>query len=174
MNIRFTFGIELFITTCLVQILQMIHLRFFLSWSWIHYLYLLSRCPALLNQGESSHDSRKTSSFSPRYCAVCGYLCWNHRPICCGDENGDTVKSQCWSSTNMLNTTQKWTCLFPTRWFSIIIDCGSLSVSRKSDIPWPPRSPYLSTCNLLWAFFKSRVCHLKLRTLAELWNATKN
>lgn len=138
------------------------------------FFYLHPCCPALLGQGESSHDSRKTSSFRPCYCVVCGCLCWNHPPICFGDENWDTVKSQCWSSTHILNTIQKWTCLFPTWWFSIIIDWGSLSVSRKSDIPWPPRSPYFSTCDLLWALFKSKVCHHKLRTSAELWNAIKN
>lgn len=42
-------------------------------------------------------------------------------------------------------------------------------ISRFGDVPWPPRSPDLSTCDFfLWGFLKSRVYESKPRTLEEL------
>lgn len=42
-------------------------------------------------------------------------------------------------------------------------------ISRFGDIPWPPRSPDLSTCDFfLWGYLKDRVYSHRPRTLAEL------
>jgi len=43
-------------------------------------------------------------------------------------------------------------------------------ISRFGDVPWPPRSPDLSTCDFffLWGYLKSRVYTHKPRTLNDL------
>jgi len=42
-------------------------------------------------------------------------------------------------------------------------------VSRFGDVPWPPRSPDLSTCDFfLWGYLKSRVYRHKPRMLNDL------
>jgi len=42
-------------------------------------------------------------------------------------------------------------------------------ISRFGNVPWPPRSPHLSTCDfLLWGYLKSRVYTHKPRTLNDL------
>lgn len=47
-------------------------------------------------------------------------------------------------------------------------------ISRFGDIPWPPRSPDLSTCDFfLWGYLKSRVYSHKPRTLNDLKNAIR-
>jgi hypothetical protein len=46
---------------------------------------------------------------------------------------------------------------------------GNRVISRFGDIPWPPRSPNLSVCDLLlWGYLKSRVYTTRPRTLDEL------
>ena len=46
-------------------------------------------------------------------------------------------------------------------------------ISRFGDVPWPPRSPDLSTCDFfLWEYLKSRVYSHKPRTLSDLKKAT--
>ena len=45
-------------------------------------------------------------------------------------------------------------------------------ISRFGDVPWPPRSPDLSTCDFfLWGYLKQRVYIHKPRTLMELKDA---
>ena len=45
-------------------------------------------------------------------------------------------------------------------------------ISRFRDVPWPPRSPDLSTCDFfLWGYLKSRVYTHKPRTLNDLKEA---
>ena len=42
-------------------------------------------------------------------------------------------------------------------------------ISRFGDVPWPPRSPDLSTCDFfLWGYLKSRVYTHNPRTLNDL------
>ena len=42
-------------------------------------------------------------------------------------------------------------------------------ISRFGDVPWPPRSPDLSTCDFfLWGYLKSRVYSHKPRTFNDL------
>ena len=42
-------------------------------------------------------------------------------------------------------------------------------ISRFGDVPWPPRTPDLSTCDFfLWGYFKSRVYTHKPRMLNDL------
>ena len=46
--------------------------------------------------------------------------------------------------------------------------------SRFSDIPWPPRSPDLTTCDFfLWGYLKSNVNTHKPRTLSDLKEAIR-
>jgi transposase len=48
-------------------------------------------------------------------------------------------------------------------------------ISRFGDIPWPARSPDLSSCDFfLWGYLKSRVYENKPRTLNELKNAIRH
>lgn len=47
-------------------------------------------------------------------------------------------------------------------------------ISRFGDIPWPPRSPDLSTCDFfLWGYLKERVYSHRPRTLAALQEAIR-
>jgi hypothetical protein len=47
-------------------------------------------------------------------------------------------------------------------------------ISRFGDIPWPPRSPDLSTCDFfLWGYLKSRVYAHNPLTLADLKETVK-
>jgi len=47
-------------------------------------------------------------------------------------------------------------------------------ISRFGDVPWPPRSPDLSTCDFfLWAYLKWRVYAHKPRTLNDLKEAIR-
>jgi len=47
-------------------------------------------------------------------------------------------------------------------------------ISRFGDVPWPPRSPDLSTCDFfLWGYLKSRVYTQKTRTLNDLKEAIR-
>ena len=47
-------------------------------------------------------------------------------------------------------------------------------ISRFGDVPWPPRSPDLSTCDFfLWGYLKSRVYTHKLRTLNDVKEAIR-
>ena len=47
-------------------------------------------------------------------------------------------------------------------------------ISRFGDVPWPPRSPDLSTCDFfLWVYLKSRVYTHKPRTLNDLKEAIR-
>ena len=42
-------------------------------------------------------------------------------------------------------------------------------ISRRGDIPWPPRSPDLTPCDFfLWGYLKSRVYHNKPTTISQL------
>ena len=45
-------------------------------------------------------------------------------------------------------------------------------ISRFGDVPWPPRSPNLSSCDFfLWGYLKGRVYTQKPRNLNELKDA---
>jgi hypothetical protein len=47
-------------------------------------------------------------------------------------------------------------------------------ISRFGDIPWPPRSPDLTTCDFfLWGYLKSHVYTHKPRTLSDLKEAIR-
>ena len=47
-------------------------------------------------------------------------------------------------------------------------------ISRFGDVPWPPRSPDLSTCDFfLWGYLKSRVYTHKPCTLNDLKEAIR-
>jgi len=47
-------------------------------------------------------------------------------------------------------------------------------ISRFGNVPWPPRSPDLSTCDFfLWGYLKLRVYTHKLRTLNDLKEAIR-
>ena len=47
-------------------------------------------------------------------------------------------------------------------------------ISRFGDVPWPPRSPSLSTCDFfLWGYLKSRFYTHKPRTLNDLKEAIR-
>ena len=47
-------------------------------------------------------------------------------------------------------------------------------ISRFGDVPWPPRSPDLSTCDfVLWGYLKSRVYTHKPRTLNDFKEAIR-
>ena len=47
-------------------------------------------------------------------------------------------------------------------------------ISRFRDVPWPPRCPDLSTCDVfLWRYLKSRVYTHKPRTLDDLKEAIR-
>jgi len=47
-------------------------------------------------------------------------------------------------------------------------------ISRFGDVPWPPRSPDLSTCDFfLWGYLKSRVYTHKPRKLNDLKEAIR-
>jgi len=47
-------------------------------------------------------------------------------------------------------------------------------ISRGGNVPWPARSPDLSTCDyILWGYLKSRVFICKPRTIAELKQSIK-
>jgi len=47
-------------------------------------------------------------------------------------------------------------------------------ISRFGDVPWPPHSPDLSTCDFfLWGFLKSRVYNHKPYTLNDLKEAIR-
>ena len=47
-------------------------------------------------------------------------------------------------------------------------------ISRGGDVPWPARSPDLSTCDyFLWGYLKSRVFISKPKTIAELKQSIK-
>jgi hypothetical protein len=41
-------------------------------------------------------------------------------------------------------------------------------ISRNGDIPWPPRSPYLSACDFLWGHLKSKVYTHRPHNIEEL------